>query len=71
MNRHWLFSVAKERLGPRVGLAVAAPSAFARVQSKIEFARLVTCLANHTSLSDVLGFGNVSLKLRFMPAVQV
>ena len=37
----WLFSVAKERLGPRVGLAVAAPSAFARVQSKIEFARLL------------------------------
>ena len=37
----WLFSVAKERLGQRVGLAVAAPSAFARVESKIEFARLL------------------------------
>ena len=37
----WLFSVARERIEPRVGLAVAAPSAFARVQSKIEFARLL------------------------------
>jgi hypothetical protein len=37
----WLFSVARERLGSRVGLAVAAPSAFARVESKIEFARLL------------------------------
>ena len=37
----WLFSVAKERLGQRVGLAVAAPSAFAHVESKIEFARLL------------------------------
>lgn len=36
-----LFSVARERLGPRVGLAVASLSAFARVQSKIEFARLL------------------------------
>jgi len=33
----WLFSVARERLG----LAVAAASAFARVESKIEFARLL------------------------------
>jgi len=37
----WLFSVARERLGHRGGLAVAEPSAFARVESKIEFARLL------------------------------
>ncbi len=37
----WLSSVARERLGPGVGLAVASPSAFAGVQSKIEFARLL------------------------------
>jgi hypothetical protein len=37
----WLFAVAKPRLDPAAHVAVAAPEAFSRVQSKIEFARLL------------------------------
>ena len=37
----WLFSIVRERLGARVGLAVAHPTSFARVESKIEFAKLL------------------------------
>lgn len=36
----WLFSVARERLPRNIGLAVAEPGAFARVQSKTAFALL-------------------------------
>lgn len=37
----WLFAVAARRLDPSAHVAVAAPGAFSRVQSKIEFARLL------------------------------
>ncbi len=37
----WLFAVARDRLGSDVPLAIAPAAAFARVESKIEFARLL------------------------------
>src|ERR1700730_419511 len=37
----WLFSVGRALLPPGIPLAVAAPEAFGRVQSKVEFARLL------------------------------
>ena len=37
----WLFAVARRALNPRVRIAVASSDAFSRVQSKIEFARLL------------------------------
>jgi hypothetical protein len=40
----WLFAAGRSRLGPNAPLAVASAEAFARVQSKIEFARLLDAL---------------------------
>jgi hypothetical protein len=37
----WLFAAARTRLDPAAHVAVASPEAFSRVQSKIEFARLL------------------------------
>lgn len=37
----WLFAAVRSRLNPLAHVAVAAPEAFSRVQSKIEFARLL------------------------------
>lgn len=41
----WLFAIARNRLPTAIGLAVAAPHAFAAVQSKIDFARLLDEMA--------------------------
>lgn len=37
----WLFAVARQMLNPQARIAVASADAFARVQSKIEFAKLL------------------------------